>query len=132
MTTFDALGWLLVAVVAAVIICLALKRPWTIVIEPDGIKTKGIVEWSDQEHFRFADIRRFEQRFWQYPLSESRQGIWRLYAITVEGDRETRHELPNWAGASFSELKRALADWQIAHGCLQPLPLADLSDRVRY
>jgi hypothetical protein len=36
------------------------------------------------------------------------------------------------SSASFSMLKAALAEWQTAHGCLQPLPLADLSEKVRY
>jgi hypothetical protein len=132
MTDFDAVGWILVAGLAAAMLYLALKRAWSIVIEPDGVRTRGLVRWSDQEHFLFADIRRFDERYWRPPLTGGDQGRWRLYAVTVEGDCETRHELPNWDSSTFSRLKRALADWQTAHGCLQPLPLADLSEKIRY
>jgi hypothetical protein len=130
MTLLDAVGWVIVAGLVAFIGYRVLKRSGFIDIETDGIRTRGLMTWSDQEHYLFADIRRFEERYSRPPFA--RQGSWRLYAVIVEGGQERRCELPNFSGTSFSTLKRALTDWQTAHGCLQPLPLADMSNTVRY
>ncbi len=130
MSRLDAVGWLLVAVVGAPLVFHFLKRPSSIEIEADGIRTKGLLSWSDQEHFLFADIRRFEERY-SKPLL-AREGSWLLYAVTMEDGREMRHPLPNFSSVTFSALKKALTDWQTTHGCLQPLPFADMSEMVRY
>ncbi len=130
MTLLDAVGWVIVAGLVAFIRYRVLKGASLIDIEPDGIRTRGLMAWSDREHYLFADIRRFEERYWRPPFA--RQGSWRLYAVIVENGQESRRELPNFSGTSFSTLKRALIEWQTAHGCLQPIPLADMSNTVRY
>jgi len=132
MDPINVVGWLLVVFLGVSILYLALKTTSSVQIEKDGVRTSGVMRWSDQQHFLFADIRRFEERYWKPPLSRYGQGEWRLYVVTVEDGREVRSELPMDSTASFSMLKAALAEWQTAHGCLQPLPLADLSERVRY
>jgi hypothetical protein len=109
----------------------AWARPAFIDVGRETVSFRGYFFWAQPRTLEYRDVLRFEYR--RYRLGERQNNeLWLVVAIMRSGTTRTRATLPYFGRKPFGRLKSALAEWQIAHGCLEPIPFANFSEDVRF
>jgi hypothetical protein len=96
----------------------------------DKIVFKGTFFWQRQQEVPFEYLRWAENRYVTYRFS--RRGYWQTFLMPRPEISKDAIGLPLLGKSLFPKLKAALVEWQRQNGRLEPLPLADMSERVHF
>jgi len=114
--------------VAIALIAYERIHPAFIEVGGEAVSFKGHFFWNSPQRLEYRDISRFEyQRFGRNRRDAS---AWMIVAV-LRAPAGGRATLPVFGRKPFVYLKNALAEWQTAHGCLEPTAFANFSDDVR-
>jgi hypothetical protein len=114
---------------AILLMAIELAHPAFIEVGKDAVAFKGHFFWSQPGVLQYRDILRFEYR--RYGRGRENCNLWIIVAVMRPGSPRKRVTLPVFGRKPFARLKWSLAEWQTAHGCLEPTPFADFSEDVR-
>jgi hypothetical protein len=120
------IGW----AVAILVLGFAWARPAFIDVGRDAVNFRGHFFWAQPRTLEYRDVLRFEYRRYRQGGRQNND-LWLVIAILRSGTPHARVTLPYFGRKPFARLKSALAEWQIAHGCLEPTAFAEFSEDVR-